>query len=166
MSRRLRAPWVVVSVALFAAIATTSTSAVASAPTPASRQLAAEVCEDMVRDSAVAAAGEELVAPQQGSWSGRTYTCTYDFADGRLAVRVDMRRSTADARTKFAALRRSAASAKTLYGIGQQGFIRRDGVLVTRKDEFILTVDSRALPDGMPSAAVTWSTTRAIFDCW
>lgn len=138
----------------------------AAVPSSTSRDLAAEVCEDMVRDSAVAAAGEPLTVPQTGTWKGRRYTCTYRFADGSLRVRVNVARNVAAAKASFVEARRSSPGRTTLYGIGEQGFQARDGVIVARKDNFVLTVDPTALPARLNQDSIAWSTTRAVFDCW
>ena len=134
--------------------------------TTPSKDLAAEVCEDMVRDSVIAAAGESLASPQRGTWAGNRYTCTYTFADGALRVRVDVMRSRLVAKARFRALREGAPLPSTLYGIGQQGFKSRDGAVVVRKDNFLLEVDPYRLPDRFNRDSLVWSTTRAIFDCW
>jgi hypothetical protein len=130
------------------------------------RELAAEVCEDMVGDAAVSAAGEALLAPQQGTWTGSRYSCTYGFDGGSLALRVDVFKSVAAAKQAFAKVRDATTARTRLYGIGQQGFQAKDLVLVSRKDNFVLTVDPTALPARMNRDAITWASTRAVFDCW
>ena len=131
-----------------------------------SKDLAAEVCEDMVRDSLIAAAGEALASPQRGSWAGHRYTCMYTFGDGTLRVRVDVMRSRSAAKARFLATRKEARLPSTLYGIGQQAFKSGDGAVVARKDNFLLEVDPSRLPDRLNRDSLVWSTTRAIFDCW
>ena len=71
-----------------------STAAVAETVTDHDRhprKTAEEVCESMVRDSVIAAAGRKLARPRTGVWNGNTYTCTYDFgAQGSIVVTVEV----------------------------------------------------------------------------
>jgi hypothetical protein len=135
-------------------------------PNAKARELAAEVCEDMVGDAAVGAADEPLVAPQQGTWSGSRYTCTYGFDGGTLALTVAVFKTVAAAKQGFAKVRDATTGRTRLYGIGQQAFQANDLKLVSRKDNFVLTVDPTALPARMNRDAITWASTRAVFDCW
>jgi hypothetical protein len=130
------------------------------------RDLAGEVCEDMVGDAAVAAAGQQLLAPQQGAWSGSRYTCTYGFDGGTLALTVDLFPTVKAAKQGFAQVRGATADRTRLYGVGQQAFQADDLKLVSRKDNFVLTVDPTALPTRLDRDAITWASTRAVFDCW
>ena len=153
---------VTVTTGMFAAARQSDAAVLATA----SKDLAAEVCEDMVRDSLIAAAGESLASPQRGTWAGHRYTCTYGFGDGTLQVRVDVMKSRAGARARFLATRNDARLPSTLYGIGQEAFKAGDGAVVARKDNFLLEVDPSRLPDRLNRDSLAWSTTRAIFDCW
>lgn len=55
----------------------------------------------MVREPVEAVAEQPLAVAQQGSWAGRTYTCTDDLGDGQLVLRVEVLRSRAGARARF-----------------------------------------------------------------
>src|SRR5262245_29759516 len=92
------------------------------APTGRSKKLATEVCEDMVRDAAVAWAVEALVAPQQGDWTGSRYTCRYAFRDGAMVVGVDVLKTEDLARERYRATRKDDGIGARLHGIGQQAF--------------------------------------------
>jgi hypothetical protein len=153
------------ALAIFTAFAAPAASEVTK-PGSKARELAAEVCEDMVGDAAVSAAGEALLAPQQGAWAGTRYSCTYGFDGGSLALRVDVFKSVTAAKQGFAKVRDATTGRTRLYGIGQQGFQAKDLVLVSRKDNFVLTVDPTALPARLNRDAITWASTRAVFDCW
>ena len=135
-------------------------------PKAEARELAAEVCEEMVGDAAIAAAGEPLLTPQQGAWSGSRYTCTYGFDGGTLALTVDVFPTVKAAKQGFATVRDRTADRTRLYGIGHQAFQADDLELVSRKDNFVLTVDPTALPARLDRDAITWASTRAVFDCW
>jgi len=157
--------------AVLLAIAAGATHAVPAAaeitkPNATARVLAAEVCEDMVGDAAIDAAGEELVTPQAGVWDGWRYTCPYQFDGGTLAVNVDVFKSVAAAKKGFTKVRDQTSGRTRLYGIGQQAFQGSDLTLVSRKDNFVLTVDPTALPDRFNRDGIVWATTLAVFDCW
>ncbi len=156
---------VLLTIAAVAAPAVPAAAKVAK-PNAAARELAAEVCEEMVGDAAVDAAGEELVAPQQGAWSGWRYTCPYQFDGGMLAVNVDVFQSVVAAKRGFSEIRDKTADRTRLYGIGQQAFQADDLTLVSRKDNFVLTVDPTALPVRFNRDGIVWATTLAVFDCW
>jgi hypothetical protein len=159
--------------AAFAVLLTTAaaTHAVPAAaeitkPNATARVLAAEVCEDMVGDAAIDAAGEELVTPQAGVWNGWRYTCPYQFDGGTLAVTVDVFKSVAAAKQGFSKVRDKTTDRTRLFGIGQQAFQADDLTLVSRKDNFVLTVDPTALPDRFNRDGIVWATTLAVFGCW
>jgi hypothetical protein len=165
--RRARALFGAVVLALgMVAVAAGPAGAKVTRPSAAARALAAEVCEDMVGDAAIDAAGEELAAPQRGTWDGWRYSCAYAFPDGTLGVNVDVFKSVAAAKTAFAKVRDKTEDRTRLYGIGQQAFQADDLTLVSRKDNFVLTVDPTALPDRFNRDGIVWATTLAVFDCW
>jgi hypothetical protein len=165
--RRVRAAFgvVVLGLALVGAVAGPAVAKVTK-PNAAARALAAEVCEEMVSDAAVNAARESLVAVQEGTWAGWRYSCPYQFDGGTLMVTVDVFDSVLAAKRGFKEARSDAVDPTRLYGIGQQAFQADDLVLVSRKDNFVLTVDPTALPDRLDRDTITWATTRAVFDCW
>jgi hypothetical protein len=121
----------------------------------------------MVRDSVVAAAGRKLAKPRTGRWNGDTFTCTYDFgAQGDIAVTVEVMADHAAARKEYAARRSTAPKRVTLFGMGQAAFRSGEDQIVARKDRFLLTVDGTGLRRAVHPSSTTWSTTRAIFNCW
>ena len=132
------------------------------------RARAAEVCEPMVRDSAVAAAKQSLVSRPKGRWQGARYTCRFDFGSaGALLARVRVYPDVADSTDAFTSRRRAARDPSKLYGIGGDAFEVGDGtLLVARKDNFVLTVDGRGLASSVDPDGVVFSATRAVFDCW
>jgi hypothetical protein len=165
--RRVRALFGTVVLALgVVAVAAGPAGAKVTRPNATARALAAEVCEDMVGDAAVGIAGEELLAPQQGTWTGWRYSCPYQFADGVLLVTVDVAKSVPEAKRTFKDARSREVDPTRLFGIGQQAFQAEDFTLVTRKDNFVLTVDPTALSPRIDRDAMAFATTRAVFDCW
>lgn len=129
---------------------------------------AGEVCENMVRDAAVAAVGAQLVSDQVGHWQGTRYTCRYDFGpSGVLLARVRVYRDDSGSADAFSARRAKAKHVKELFGLGSAAFRMRDGtLLVARKDNFVLTIDGRGLTRAVGPDGVVFSATRAVFDCW
>jgi hypothetical protein len=166
MRRGATAAFAVLVAIAAAALPASPAAAKVATPNAAARELAAEVCEEMVGDAAVGAAGEALVIPQQGAWDGSRYTCPYQFDGGTLAVNVDVFKSVAAAKHGFSKVRAKAKDRTRLYGIGQQAFQADDLTLVSRKDNFVLTVDPTALPDRLNRDHIVWATTLAVFDCW
>jgi hypothetical protein len=156
---------VVLTLGLVAGVMAPAAAKVAK-PNRAARALAAEVCEEMVSDAAVGIAGQELVAPQQGTWTGWRYSCPYEFEGGALLVTVDVYESVAAAKQDFKTVRSREVDPTRLFGIGQQAFQAEDFTLVSRKDNFLLTVDPTSLPTGIDRDAMAFATTRAVFDCW
>jgi hypothetical protein len=150
MRRGATAAFAVLVAIAAAALPASPAAAKVATPNAAARELAAEVCEEMVGDAAVGAAGEALVIPQQGAWDGSRYTCPYQFDGGTLAVNVDVFKSVAAAKHGFSKVRAKA----------------KDRTLVSRKDNFVLTVDPTALPDRLNRDHIVWATTLAVFDCW
>ena len=92
--------------------------------------------------------------------------CPYQFDGGTLAVNVDVFKSVAAAKKGFTKVRDQTSGRTRLYGIGQQAFQGSDLTLVSRKDNFVLTVDPTALPDRFNRDGIVWATTLAVFDCW
>ena len=165
--RRARAAVILAALVLgILGAAVSPAAAKVTKPNAAARELAAEVCEDMVGDAAINAARAPLVAPQQGTWTGWRYSCPYQFEDGVLLVTVDVAKSVTEAKRNFKDARSREVDPTRLYGIGQQAFQADDFVLVSRKDNFVLTVDPTALSDRLDHDTITWATTRAVFDCW
>lgn len=160
----------IVAAALVAAVApgTPARAATATDQDRHPRETAEEVCEPMVREAVIAAAGRPLSTPRRGVWESKTrYTCTYSFgARGAIVATVDVHPSHAAARRAFAKQRSAAPGRVTLFGMGQRAF--RDGQtrIVAQKDRFLLTVDGSTLTRAVHPSSTTWSTTRAIFDCW
>jgi hypothetical protein len=131
------------------------------------RVVAAEVCEPMVADVAVAAAGRTLTSEPKGRWTGTRYTCRYDFGPGGvLLARVRVYDDAEGSKEAFASRRRKAERPTTLYGLGSGAFKVGGKVLVARKDNFVLTVDGRKLAAAVGPNGVVFSATRAVFDCW
>jgi hypothetical protein len=132
------------------------------------RATAEEVCEPMVHESVIAAAGRPLARPRRGKWDGNSrYTCTYSFGSrGSVVATVDVLADPAAARRAYATERSAVPDRVTLFGLGQRAFRDRQTRIVAQKDRFLLSVDGTSLARSVHPSSTTWSTTRAIFDCW
>jgi len=131
------------------------------------RTTAEEVCESMVRDSVVAAARKKLATPRTSAWHDNEFTCTYSFGRrGALVVTVDVLANGAQARQSYRASYNGAAHRATLFGFGQRAYRSGTDLVIAQKDRFLLTVDGRQLASSLHPDSVTWSASRAIFDCW
>ena len=101
---------------------------------------------------------------QGGALGGRAVP--YQFEGGTLLITVDVFESVAAAKQGFKEVRRREADPTRLFGIGRQAYQAENFTLVSRKDNFVLTVDPTALPERMDRDAMAFATTRAVFDCW
>jgi hypothetical protein len=139
-------------------------SAAASVRTAANP--ATDVCEPMVRNAVEASLGAPLPGTQVGGWTGRTYTCTYPLAAGKLVLTVD------DLGTKKkakAAYRRRAAAAShrtRLNGLGNAAYQQADGTLVALKDQFVLTVDPTAAHAAVGPSDLAFAAALGVMGCW
>jgi hypothetical protein len=158
---------VLVAVVLAVALCAAGTAPAGAAGSAARPKLATEVCESMVRDAVVSVARRSLVAPQAGSWDGPRFTCRYVFGFGSAVVlQVDVRRDTASAKAAFSSARRAAIEPEKFAGIGQQSFQSKDGVLVARKDRFVLRIDPTSLPRKLHGRDVAFAAAMAVLSCW
>ena len=130
-----------------------------------SPQRALQICEDMVRNSVVAATGGTLVAPQVGTWKGRRYTCTYTVPKGKLVMWVDVLPGRKSARKAFAAAKRKTTVAESVPRMGEQAFLAKDGHVVVQKERFLLTVDPSKLR-GFSRPNVALGAAATIMTCW
>jgi hypothetical protein len=166
-SRRLVQAGVVAVLVAFGTAVAPPAGAHSSGASLQEKVVAQEVCGNMVRDAAVAAARQQLVGEQTGRWRGTRYTCRYDFGTGGvLLARVRVYQDDAGSEDAFAARQDAAKHSKKLYGLGSGAFRLEQTLLVARKDNFVLTVDGRRLAEAVSPDSVVFSATRAVFDCW
>src|SRR5262249_44108366 len=112
-----------------------------------SRVLAAMVCENEVRSVVESAIRGPLTTPQQGTWRDAThYVCTYPVGTGDFTMTVQVAKSGSGAKKLYERARTRAPKPQRLNGLGQAAYQDRTGVLVARKDRFLLTADPTTLP--------------------
>jgi len=159
--RRLAALVALTGAVAVAGPVTAGASARATTSSPAT-----DVCEPMVRSAVEASVGSPLPGAQSGAWAGRTYTCTYPLAAGRLVLSVD---DLGGRRQAKAAYRRrwSAAGHRTrLNGLGNAAYQRADGTLVALKDQFVLTVDPTAARVSVAPSDLAFAAALGVMGCW
>jgi len=133
---------------------------------PSARELAAEVCQDMVRDAIAASLGTPLPGVQQGSWTGTVFTCRYPLPGGEFVLRVNQFRSKAGAGRAFTRLARDAPGSTRLNGIGDRAFQARSGILEVWKDQFVLDADPSAVPPPIGRSDLAFAAVVAVMGCW
>jgi hypothetical protein len=130
------------------------------------RQLAAEACSAEVRGAIEAVLGASLPTAPQGAWQANRYTCLYSVGDGTLSLTVDVLASSHQADRVFAQAQRVAPLRQRLNGLGQQAFQTSDGLLVARKDHFVLRFDPSAVPARINHSDITFAAAVQLLSCW
>jgi hypothetical protein len=139
---------------------------VTPAPKQSAKDLATEVCEDMVRDAVISASGGPLAAPQAGAWKGKRYTCTYPLTGGQLVVRVDTYSTKKQARSAYAKAAKATKVDQKLAGLGQEALLAKNGQVIAEKDHFVLVADPSKLPPKLSKANVSLAAVEAVLSCW
>ena len=136
------------------------------APTARTRM----ICASEAQRELAAQLGVTPVRAVRPTWIAGRYSCRYVYRDGSFTLAVEQFDDAAAARTRFAALVHSPAY-KALSGLGQAAAANRAGSVVVRKDDDVLVVDPRSLPDRFgnppdtrPNVALTIAAT--IMGCW
>jgi hypothetical protein len=133
---------------------------------PSARELATEVCEDMVRDALAASLGTQLPGVQQGAWAGNVFTCRYPLPGGQFVLRVNQFASKRRAQQVFTRLARGAAGSTRLNGIGDRAFQAPSGTLEVWKDQFVLDADPSGVPPPIGKSDLTFAAVIAVMGCW
>ena len=137
------------------------------APTGKAAEIAKEVCEEMVSSAVEEASELTLAAPPAGVWvATNRFTCTYDLGGGTIVLGVRVLKSNGKAKTAFEQAKAKAKKPERLNGLGQSAFQASNGTLVARKDQFLLTIDPLALPEGVKKADVALAASVAVLACW
>jgi hypothetical protein len=139
---------------------------VASVRRPSARELAAEVCEDMVRDALAASLGTQLPGVQQGAWAGNVFTCRYPVPGGEFVLRVNQFASKSRAQQAFTRLAHGAKGSTRLNGIGDRAFQARSGTLEVWKDQFVLDADPSGVPPPIGKSDLAFAAVVAVMGCW
>ncbi len=128
------------------------------------------VCGDEVKEDAAQALGTDD-PPTDSTWDGRDYTCTYHLPDGPMTLTVHVAADAAAARTRYDQVRTGLPGVQDMAGLGEAAYGTGDGLVVVRKDAFVLQVDTTALPpvfgaNGQRRSALAFEMASVILGCW
>jgi hypothetical protein len=129
------------------------------------------ICRDEAVEDITHVLGVAPVRDPVPTWHAHRYTCPYVYRDGRMVLSVQELPTLALTRAYVRASARRLGDTTTVSGVGQGAFTTRDGSVISRKDNKVLTVDVAGLPAmfGKPSttrAEVALTVTEIIFACW
>jgi hypothetical protein len=140
-----------------------------ASPTPPSS--ATMICSDELRRQVKGALGLDSIPTPQSTWSDHVYTCRYAVPLGDLVLAVAVAPSDDAAGTELDTLRAQLGTADPEQGFGERAYSAPAGVLVAVKDNLVLTVDARALPDDLGPGHqrridVVRLLAAGVFACW
>jgi hypothetical protein len=133
------------------------------------------ICEpDAVNEIYDQATGVKTIKPLKATWVDHVYSCDYVYPNGAvMRLSVKEMSSTEETTAYFDHLAQTLGKAanQPQLGLGQGGFVTKNGSLVVRKDYKVLLVDVSKLPQqfGVPSDPrwkVAVNTGVAIMGCW
>jgi hypothetical protein len=116
-----------------------------NSPTSSARM----VCSDEIRSQVTGALGLASPPFPKDSWADHVYTCTYAVPMGTLVLAVTVAPSTDAAGSELEALRTQVGASDPEQGFGERAYSAPAGVLVAVKDNLVLTIDARSLPDDL-----------------
>jgi hypothetical protein len=120
--------------------------AAATGPAPGPSPTAAMVCQAEVRGDIAEALGLPAPPPTRSTWSGGTFTCTYQLTQGRLVLSVHESTDPGTARGYLATLRDRSTPTAAAPGLTDGAFRTPTGTVALSKDNDTLVVDATALP--------------------
>lgn len=111
--------------------------------------------------------------PSDSHWGDSLFSCIYHLPGGPLGVSVKVLGSAQEASAYLQAQRAGLPGAQETGGFGEQAYETDGGVIVARKDAFVLRVDATHLPDTLGVAPTQESrldlaavVASGVFDCW
>jgi hypothetical protein len=157
----------------FASCGSSAAEISARKPLPAGRlpsKIATEVCAREAQRDMKAALGVKASVPTK-TWVDHTYSCPYEYPNGRFVLSVKELSSWAQTLNYFRSFGRQLGVSRTLANLGQGAFQVTNGSVVVRKDWKVLLVDVTGLPAqfGVPptsSRAVAVTVADVILACW
>lgn len=129
------------------------------------------ICADETRDNITTVLSTAPDPHPRSSWTGGTYTCTYRLPMGAIVLSVHESADAAAAESYTVAQRRTMPGAKDLTGLTRTAFGTTDGVVVLRKDNDTLRVDTSALRQQSDKlyahrATFAYEIAAVIMGCW
>lgn len=129
------------------------------------------ICTDETRNNITTVLSMAPDPHPSSTWTGGTYTCTYRLPVGPIVLSVHESADVATAAGYTAAQRRTLPGAKDLTGLTQTAFGTTNGVVVLRKDNDTLRVDTSALRPQSDKlyterATFAYEIATVIMGCW
>ena len=137
---------------------------------PVPSKIALEVCANEAQKDMKAALGLKAMVTTK-TWIDHTYSCPYDYPDGRFILSVKELSSWPQTLDYFHSLGRQLGVTRKLANLGQGAFQVTNGSVVVRKDWKVLLVDVTGLPArfGVPptsSGDIAVTVADVILACW
>ena len=125
-----------------AAHATASPAKAGGSPSKAAQM----VCATEAQKDIAEALGATTTGPITPTWADHLYSCTYSYADGRIALSVKELNDAASTTAYFNSLQAGLGHGTDVAGVGQGAYQGDGGSVVVRKDFKVLDVDVSGLP--------------------
>lgn len=134
-------------------------------------EAAAMICAAEFRADVAEALDIHAVAPGTAAWANSLNTCTYHLFGGRLVLSVKDLPTAAATTTYFTARRDALAAVQPLHGLTAGAVGDGAGIVVLRKDNHVLTVDTSHLPQTFGSqhnkrADFAYEVASVVLGCW
>lgn len=149
-----------------------SSSATTAGAAPAAPSRAAKmICTDETRDNITTVLSQAPEATPVSTWRGGTYTCTYRLPAGPIVLSVHESADVVAAVAYTERMRSAMPQANSLAGLTPTAFGTTDGILVLRKDNDTLRVDTTELrPESgrlyTHRASFAYNIAAVIMGCW
>jgi hypothetical protein len=129
------------------------------------------ICASEVQKDLRSTLGTKTTRPIVPRWIDYEYSCEYSYARGAFRLAVKQLPDATATRRYFQNLATRLGRRQTLQGLGEGAFTTRNGSVVVRKDNKVLTVDVHHLPSkfGNPPDTrgnVAISIAATIMGCW
>jgi len=129
------------------------------------------VCSDEIRGEVAGALNLESVPAPESTWTDHVYGCAYTLPMGRLVLSVTVDPSSSAADRTLQTMRNGLAGAAAEPGLGERAYGAPSGVVMSKKDNLVLTVDATGLPDDLGNTHehrldLARVITAGVFNCW
>ncbi|MBB2891580.1 hypothetical protein [Flexivirga oryzae] len=145
---------------------TTAPAVVRPGPSDAAKM----ICTDETRDNITTVLSTAPDPNPASSWRNRTYTCTFRLPAGRIVLTVHESPTVAAAMAYTGGVRSSVHGENTLVGLTPGAFGTADGVVVLRKDNDTMQVDTSGLSPQSRlyarRAAYAYNIAAVVLGCW
>lgn len=140
-------------------------------PGTAPSDAAKMICTDETRDNIATVLAVAPDPKPASTWSGGTYTCTYRLPTGTIVLSVHQSADPAAAAAYTAELRKALPEASDLVGLTPTAFGTPNGIVLLRKDNDTLRVDTSGLRPRSDRlyqhrAAFAYEIAAVIMGCW